>query len=247
MPKLKRVSETLEALPEAERGYYVKGQDGKYYLDFEGSSADHQALMVERQRADLAEGRLRAYGDITPEQAREAGQKLAALTGDLSDSKQKAAEASVWKAKHDELLPRVSALDAENSQLALAQLANEAFDRHNVKGRRPVLLAVKDAVRPVVENGQRVFRVFGADGKELLTKRQGAASPYMTPDEYVGDVLRNDPEYSAHFGGSGAAGSGAGGSARGGSAGSGRTIAGDPESLSANIEKLATGEVSVSS
>jgi len=246
MGKLKRVVDSLDAIAEAHRELYGKGQDGKYYLDYEGSEEQHRALQAERQRADIAEGRLRAYGDLTPETAKETAQRLAAL-GDLTDMKQKAADAAVWKAKHDELLPRVSALDAENTKLTLAEMANAAFDAHKVTGRRAVMLAVKDAVRPVVENGVRSFRVYGPDGKPLVTKRPGASDPYMTPDEYIGEVLRGDPEFSAHFGGSGAAGSGAGGNARGGSAGSSRTISGDAESLGANLEKLATGEVTVSS
>ncbi|HZM00609.1 MAG TPA: hypothetical protein VFD43_10195, partial [Planctomycetota bacterium] len=210
MPKLKRVVEALDALPEGERGYYVKGQDGKFYLDFEGAEEQHRALVSERQRAEAAEFRLKAYGDLTPDQAKETVQKLAAL-GDLTDIKQRAADAAVWKSKHDEANARLAALDRENSELALARLANESFDAHKVRGRRAVMLAVKEAVRPVVENGQRLFRVFGPDGKPLTTKRQGASDPYMTADEYIGDVLRSDPEFSAHYDGSGAAGSGAGG------------------------------------
>jgi len=241
---LKRVVDSLDAVAEAShREFYTKGHDGKYYLDYEGAEEQHRALQAERQRADIAEGRLRAYGELTPDLAKESQQKLAAL-GDLTDIKAKAAEGAVWKSKHEEAAARLAALDKENTELALARLANESFDTHKVKGRRPVMLAVKDAVRPVVENGTRLFRVYGADGKPLVTKRQGASDPYMTPDEYIGEVLRNDPEFSAHYEGSGAAGSGAGGSGRGGSAANARTVSNADIAAGGDyLDKLASGEV----
>lgn len=182
------------------------------------------------ERHKEAAAKVAAYGDLTPEQAREAVEKLKAL-GDMGDKAKldkivADMTGQVEKKYQSEIEKRDKALSTLSQQLErqivdgeLARLISGSGDPRLKGASFPLLIG---AIRSQV----KVEKVQTADGEglaarvmdpktgaPLLSRKQGDNGP-MGLEEYL-LMLREDPKYAPAFPGSGSTGSGSAGAANG--------------------------------
>ena len=250
---LKAMIQKVEDVPEALRGFYTEGEDGKVHLEAEGIedvSGLKSALEAERKERRKHERALAAFKDVDPEkyqalikesEDREAGKAKAA--GDWEKREQQLIE------KHNkELKTRDDALIAANRTIERTLVDGEATRAIAAAKGSPRLLLpeIKQRVKVLKgDDGDYVLRVVDADGTPRIGKVEGGKAAPMTIAELVAE-LREDAELARAFDGSGASGSGAAKSE--GDGGTVRTIpAGDNKAFLGNLAKIAKGEVTVAS
>lgn len=222
--RIKLLTDVAEGL----RGEYKANPDtkaGGFILDVEKTDglelADTGGLMSalekERNTATEANGKLRLFGDLTPDVARAAVAKVAEYAKNPPTDVATAVKAreteliTIHTTEKQALQQRADAADAE-----LDRLVVEETLRADViaEGGSPELLlpAIRPSVRRVkTETGQRVA-VMQPDGKnERIGKVENGASVPMTTRQLVQEVKKN-PAYAPAFpvkgGGSGGDGKG---------------------------------------
>lgn len=216
-------------LPDAVKSEYVQNEKlGKYVLNVEPVDGwgleDVKGLKTvlsdrtERQRQ--ASERLAAYGELTPEQAREAVQRLEAL-GDMGDKKkldERIAQMTgqveqKYTSKLAEKENAIKGLTDTVSRLMIDGEAARILADPKVKGSFALLIGpIRQAVK-VDSDGQGGFALKIVDpktGTPLLSQQQGNNGP-MGLEEFI-LTLRNSQEFAPAFAGSGATGGGATGS-----------------------------------
>lgn len=236
------------ALPEALRKEYVE-KDGRFVLDVtpDGDFSLHssenlkKAIENERQGSEELKKKLALFGDLDPNEAREAVKNKTVYKGG-ADERLTAAEAK-WKADFD------------------AAKAKHETERGGLQGyirKTLVAAAIKDAkgndrlllphVLPrvgVASKGDD-FEVFIADesGKPVMTKVQGSAGN-MTVAEYLAS-LRADDAFKGAFYSDQKPGNGSPPGGGGGGGGGPTTVArGDLKAAGASIEQIAAGTATV--
>ena len=219
-------NEELAALGEPLQAEYVE-RDGKYWLDvtpvgdvkLEDVGGLKRALSSERGKAKEFEKKIEALGDLDPDKAREALEKveemanwspegkvkeqLEAIKSQLSEKHKKELE----KAIHDN-----GSLTAQIEKLLVDSVATQALTDPQIKGNVKLLLPhVRSQVKVLRgDDGNFVARVVDENGVVKLTNETGSTAP-MSIKELV-TAMRDTDEFAPGFGGSGASGSGAGGS-----------------------------------
>jgi len=237
---LKAVISKLEDVAEGLRSAYRagtadEGLEGKFVLAVEGTdgwaledvSGLKSALGRERSRADKAEGKIKKFGDLDPEAAREAMTKLAEFESidpkkeadKLAQAKIEAAqkqlierhnaELGTVKTKADGYLAQVRALLIDN--VATAALAEQ-------KGSVDLLLphVQKHTRLKETDDGKFIVEVVDKDGNPRIGDSKGTP---MSVNQLVAE-MRQSEAYGRAFEGTAASGSGTRPGSAGGTGGS---------------------------
>lgn len=213
-------------------GEYVKGDDGKFRLGLdlpEGYKVENvtgltTALAKERKAAKEAADRLSKLGDVDPEAAVKAYQKVQewGKSGD-PESKLKAQvesiQAQLAEAHGKEKTVLQKQLEEQEAELREAvhlSQVDQAIARAGGKAAilKPLLLQI---TRMEKVDGKRAVRVYGNDGM-VRVNTQNANAPFTL--DMLMDELKKHPDFSVAFPATGNSGGGAtGGGAGGGSGG----------------------------
>ena len=234
-------------------------QDGSIYiLDVEPAdgfelqkiSALKETLSKERKRAGEFEDKLKAFGDITPEAAKQALEALKELDGKPLD---KAVEERIkireqqLTEKHsketkvkDEKLSTVTK-QLEHNMLTAAAISALAAKTKNVDLLLPHVLR-QMRLREV--DGKYITEIIGLDGQARITSRSNS-SEAMQLSELLEEMVKSST-YAPAFDGAGGSGSGAGGGGAGGGRNDSKAISlADSDAIGANLEAIAKGKVVV--
>lgn len=262
MPLLKLAVEKLEDIPEAVRGYYKQGQDGKFVLDAElpTSAGSEDVANLKTALAKEREDRRKAREDL--EKFRDQNGNLldaerakAALLETQKAEEEKAKAAGKWEElkqqmaeKHKSELKKLEDTTAKTHRMLEKLVVDEAATRAiSAAGGKVKVLAplIRQHLKMVEEDGEPRAVVVDAKGDPRIGDAKG--NP-MTIEQLV-EEFKNDPDYGANFQSSGATGSGAptrkaeGPGA--GRAGAKSVSINDQAGLNDNLEAIAKGLVTV--
>lgn len=225
---LKAIIDNLESVPEAVRGEYRPGtaddgQEGKFVLQVEGSngwgledvSGLKNALGRERTRADKAESKIKKFGDLDPEAAREAIEKIAEFQaidpkkeGDrIAKEKIDAAIKQIVE-KHsvelDGLNKKAGGYLGKVKALLIDNVATTALAEH--KGSVDLLLphVQRNTRLKETDDGNFVVEVVDKDGNVRIGDSKGTP---MTVQQLVAE-MRQSQTFGRAFEGSGTSGGG---------------------------------------
>jgi len=189
-----------------------------------------KTVLSERtERHKEAAARVAAYGDLTPEQAREAVEKLKAL-GDMGDKKKLdemlAGVKTQFESKYNAEIATRDEQIAKLNRWAESTLVEAEAARLLSGAVNPSLKGSYDLLIGVIRESVKVERTKVGDsegfavkiidrktGVPMLSQRQGNNGP-MQLEEFL-LTLRAQPAYAPAFAGSGSTGSGSAGSANG--------------------------------
>jgi len=196
------------------------------------------ALQSERSKREAADKAVKRFGDLDPEAARSALEKVDEIANWDPDEKLKKAkgefEAKVkaqFDAEHAKHLAKHQADLGEVTKerdLLDSQLATTLVDAALTKAITDAEGSVNLLIHPlkamvkmkVLDDGRRVPIVVDPDGTERISSKTGAVEP-MGMDELVAE-FKADAAYAPAFKGTGTSGSGATGGGATGAAGSGQ-------------------------
>lgn len=211
------------ALPEALQAEYAKSDDGSYRLKVEGEGNPADRLTEFRESAKKLDARLKAFGDLTPEQVAELRAERDALKSKAEEAAQAAAGKEQTVAQQlaemrsefaAQLKERDAALEAERRQARFRDLAGGAGVKP--QAMRYVVADLEAAGfrgdEMLTEDGRSPADVLAGMRKEqafLFEENRGAgAKPgaptsaeertrryeAMTPAELGGQLLKDVPE-----------------------------------------------------
>lgn len=248
---------TLDGLPDAIRAEYKPDPNGGFILDvtpkdgFELSNVTglKTALETERTNVRTATERLRAFGDIDPNVAREAVSKLDEIKNFDPDKKVteaiKVREQDIhrqWSGKLTEAEKTNKALMAQLNAELVTRAAVQAIS--GAKGNVDLLLPHVTSQLQMTQNGENfVVRVVGRDGRERVGGPNGEP---MTISQLVESMRSQDafaPAFAATNSGGGATNNN--GRASGGGTSPKAIRWNDSEAIGANLEEIAAGKVQI--
>lgn len=208
MPKLKAVLDTLDGLPDAQKGLYEEGEDGKFHLSAEGIEdvgGLKSALEKERKARREAEKKLTRLGDIDPDEVQRLRDEAEERAEKGDDAEKKLATAQKkFDREKTELEQKVLARDKKIHQLVAENVAKDAIEQAG--GKPKVLLPhILANVKVIEEDGDFVPVVLDAKGNERPAK---SGDKRFTLEDLVSE-LKADDEFAGAFNGTGASGSGA--------------------------------------
>lgn len=249
---LAAVVDTLDAVPEAQRGLYK--QDGeKFVLDLDGVETHPAALGLRRSRDEVlreakeakdaardAKARLDAYEGIDPAEVKRLREVASAADKRSKD-------------KDSELQTALASQRAEFDRQFAELRAERDRDRAAARDVRFEQELAEAALRGGVlkEDVKLVTRIIKGDrvrlndtGRAIVVGPDGHEAPGVTLDDFFkGEFKKTYPKF---YEASGSSGSGAaGGAPSGAPAGSKRVLASDAAGLRANAAGIAKGEVEV--
>lgn len=253
--------EAFDGLPEPLQAEYMQQEDGNFLLNvdpvdgfaLENVTGLKRTLAKTRTDMNSLKKKAEAFGDLDPQEATDAITRLAEISegGDgENDAKWKTREEQMVKRHQQELAARDEQVSQYEGQLKKLTIDNEitkALAANGVKDNKVLPVFIKNNVKMEKgENGNMRAVVLDENGHEAIGDSNG--NP-MTISQYV-EGLANDSQFALFFPGSGASGTGAtGGSGQSGSrrtGGTPKTIsADDHKAISANADKIASGEVVV--
>lgn len=262
---LKAIVENLDSVPEAIRGEYTEqsGSDGKKFFQLnvesvngyslENVSGLRSALEKERSANGEKDKRLAKFGDLDPDKAKEAIGKVAEMANWTPETKVKeqmearekqlsekhAKELKDWQEKH-------IGLNSQLESLLVDHAATAALGQHELLpgGAKILMPHIKAQIKIFDESGKKIAKVVNADGTPKISNKSGSVGD-MTIEEFIAE-MKTSPDYALAFKGSGASGSGASGGQGGGGVSTGKTIkSGDTKAMEANLDKIASGEITV--
>jgi hypothetical protein len=205
--------DTLDSIPEAQRGLYTKTDDGKYRLDLEGYEDPvglKTALTKERETARDAVKLAKAWKELgkTPEEIQELFEQKAQA------DREKLTKAGEW----DKLKAQIS--EAHAAELAKRDersgLLTKQLERHLVDAAATAALAaaggsselllphVKSRTKVIEENGEFVVRVVDASGNP----RVDGKGDFLSIKDLVREMRESDV-YAPAFKATGTSGGGA--------------------------------------
>lgn len=195
---LKRVYDSLDAVPEALREHYKEGDDGKYHLQVEGMVAKERVdefrenNVALRQQTETLQGQLKAFGDVTPERVKELEtldrkvkdkelydkDGIEAVVSERTAEMQRQHEAQVGNVK-SELEKATEAAEAHRRRLHQHVISSNVSRAAMKAGVRKEAIAdaqllaqqnwtVNEQERPVMAN-EKGEVVYGKDGVSPLT------------------------------------------------------------------------------
>ncbi len=260
MTELQAKLPTLDGIDETVATFYSEQDDGSFLLNVVGSSgfelenttALKSALGKERSNAQTAAKALKAFEGLDPKEARAAMEKLAEYADFDPDKKVeeaiKARETQMLK-KHE---TQVSSLNDEKTilmQQLESNLVTSAATKAIAASEGSVDLLLPHVLQQtrmrMTDNGSFIAEVVDREGSPRIGDSQG--NPMTIPQ--LVEEMKSSDSFARAFNSSGATGSGAtnNASATAGGTGRSRSISRfDQEALNANIEKLASGEVTIS-
>lgn len=251
-------SEDHSKLPDALRGEYVL-KDGSYVLDVVSEGGLElanvhglkTALGKEKENLRKANERLAVFGDLDPVAAKEAAAKVAEMSTWTPEQRVKEQIETQTKALKNafgvEKAALESSLGALRAQLEDTMGRSRLVEAIVAAEGSPELLApamaqrIRSRVDPTTN--KVVIEVLDANGSPGIKDSQGTP---MGMSDLVNE-FKSNPVYAPAFKGSSAAGSGASGGAKGApNSGPVRTISvSDQRGLSANLEDIAAGKITV--
>jgi hypothetical protein len=244
---------TLEGLDETLASQYK--QDGESFvldvaavdgLELRNTSGLTSALQKERENARSAQARLEKYGDLDPNGVRDALEKLEDMKDwkpqGKVDERVKALETQLAKRHANELGGRDKTITALQHQLTDTLVEGTARSELAKYTKRVELLLphVVRQVRAEYADNRVSAHAVDEHGTPRLTMRADSTDKMQIPE--LVETMRAIPEYAFAFEGSNAAGIGT--TDVGGGAGS-PVQWNDMESLSSNIDDIASGKVRV--
>lgn len=256
---LKAIVQSLDDVPEVMREHYKDRTEGGYVLQVEAVSGFSledvsglkDTLSSTREKLRKNREKLEAYGDLSPESAKDSAQKVIDMANWTPEEKVqqqiKAREQQLMERHSKEIRDRDTKLDNLKTSLEknlITTAASAAITRH--KGVPELLLpVVQRSVRMVEHNGEFIAQVIDdRTGDPMISRKSGSTDP-MSIDEFV-EGLKSTPEFGRAFEGVGATGSGAiGSTSAGGVKGKGRLQSKDQDALNRSIEDVAAGKVVV--
>lgn len=250
--KLKAVIKSLEEVDEAFRSLY-KEKDGQYHLDVEGMRPKAEIdefrnnnIELSKQLEQLRE-EIKKYDGVDLDKIKELEEKEKKLQDDKLIEKGEfdkliankvAEEAERHQSKIQELSEQVEALTGErdqaNNTVRTMKLHQKIGDVALKKGIR------KSALDDVYHHAEKYGWDIDENGELVAKDRFSSKNPgkLMSVDEYFTDVLEAEkPFYFEESSGGGASNNGG----RGGN----RIASTDQSAINSNIEKIASGEVTV--
>lgn len=223
-------------LPDALKGEYVAGKDGRYTLQvsavdgyaLEDVSALTRALSTERENASSYAAKLEKLKDLDPDAARDALQKIAKMKDWTPEEKvreqMKAREEALRTEFEKALDPVKKEKDRYWSEVQNLLVRSEAMRALAGKAEPELLLPIIEKRARVVErDGKFVAQVMDDNGAPMMhaTKdAQGRTVVVDMPLEQFALSLKDNPRYAPAFFGTGHSGSGAQGSGGGKGGGS---------------------------
>jgi hypothetical protein len=259
MPELQATMSSLEGVDESIAEFYTAQEDGTFLLnvvgnngfELENTTALKSALGKERSNAQQASKALKAYEGLDPEEARTAMNKLAEYAD--FDPEKKVEEA--MKARETQLLKKhetvLSSLQDEKTilmQQLEQNLVTSAATKAIAENEGAVDLLLPHVLQQtrmrMTDNGSFIAEVVDREGSPRIGDSQG--NPMTIPQ--LVEEMKSSDAFARAFNSSGATGSGAtNNAAPKGGTGRGRSISRhDQEALNANIEALASGEITIS-
>lgn len=251
MAKLNAVIDNLEAVDEAHRGFYERGQDGKFYLAVDGVDnlpavsglkANQQDLLTEKKRL---QDKLDALKDVDPEEYR----KLKKQMDD--EARKKAKDEGDFETRERQLIEKhTQELEKEQKRSEKLQGALEEalIDSAAVKaiekagGNTTLLLPhVKDRVK-IVEESDGSFSAQVVDAKGNPVVGDGKGNP-MSVEQLIG-TMKEDAAFGGAFKASGNSGSGAD-PAAGSSTPAGTVKATDAQEIANQAAEIVDGKVQI--
>lgn len=225
--KPRLTTDALNALPEAQRSFYVprEGHEGEHVLDvdqvdgwaLEDVGGLKNTLSAVATKRDEFKSRLEQFKDIDPNKAREALTRVEQMKDwTPTEEVQARINARVEEVKTametDLTTARQAAAELEKQveQYVLDDAIDKAIARHKMVDGGPDLMRphVRQLVELAkVEGGGYAARVKGADGQHRFSMKQGSGAKHMDVDELV-DAMAKEPRFKVLFAGSGASGSG---------------------------------------
>lgn len=257
---LKAIVESLEGLSEDVAAEYSQREDGKFQLQVDAiggleladTAGLKSALQKERQSVADLKGEVKKYGDLDPDAAREALTKVEQL-GEMTPTEK--VEQQI-RTRTEKLVAQHNAdkatlektIDGLKGQLSANLIDVAATAALNELGGNVRLLLphVRGMTRMrQTDDGRFVAEVLDENGQVEI---DGQGNPLTIPK--LVEKMKSDDTFAPAFKGSGATGSGAGGSGgnTGGTGGGGNAKSvslTDQGALNANIDKIASGEVTV--
>lgn len=210
---LKRELDSLDGLNAEIAKEYRKTASGKYVPDVDGVEVENVPTLIEtnrkiREERDGFERKLKGFGDLDPEKAREAIEQVK-RTGDLTPETlakkiQEAVdrETANLKEKLETTNKTSENLKAENRKLTTRQDISEAIRKHGADDilTRPIILQEMDVIE---KNGKESVVLRDEAGQIRVN---GKGDP-MTYDERIAQ-MKDDEKYAALFPGPGNTGPG---------------------------------------
>lgn len=219
---LKAKYEARDQIPEGQEEFYVEDESaGGFILDVESAGGYgledvtglKTSLSREREAAKKARAAVQAFGDLDPDKAREALEKVAEMSSWKPDDKVReqleARETAInakWQKEYDELKALHSSVSGQLEGHLVDAQATIALSEAG--GNAKLLLPhIKSQVKVEPDEDGR-FRVRVVDGKGTprLSNRRGQSGD-MTISELVAEMADSDT-FAPAFQGSGASGSG---------------------------------------
>ena len=215
----------VDEVPEGMQEHYSQREDGKYQLAVEAPegwaledvAGLKSAYSKEKENRKALERKVKAYGDLDPDAAREAMQKWDEIKGldpkkdadRIAQEKFEALQGQIVKKHESELAKRDETNKKLRSQLEhmmVDQAATAALAEAG--GSVDLLLPIIRSQTRVTEDddGSLTVQVLGQDGSPRITSKAGD-SGMMTIDELVQE-LRQSEKYGRAFDASGTSGSG---------------------------------------
>jgi hypothetical protein len=213
---LKVKIEKLEDVAEGERAFYKKQDDGSFLLETEGepeAGALKSTLAKERREKAELQRKLKAFGELTPEEVTEMQDRIAEIDANEAGKPNVDVDKAVEKATK----PLKTQLDQANATIAEQQSHIDRFTR--VDAARGVFekLGDWDLLEPHVLPNLKAVReeVEGADGKKVVKWVAQVVDPNTgevrdgVTIEKLADEMKASGKYGRAFDGTGASGSGA--------------------------------------
>lgn len=209
---LKAVVESLDAIPEAQRGAYAKGDDGKFHLDIDGVD-EHpavQGLKTSQSRAitesKTLKKKLEAFGDADPERVAKALKALEEAEASGTDAEKAKARVDVDKLRQKleaEAATKVTAAE-QRATTAETKIRNMVID---TRVRSAALKAgvLADDLDDVVTLTRARFDLDDTE-KVVVLDADGEPSMMSVEKFFAEEFKKAKPKFYA---GSGASGSGA--------------------------------------
>lgn len=234
--ELEPTYDNLEAVPEAQRSFYLHRDDGSYVLNvgprngmrLENVDGLRNTVQATRAERDTARRALTAFGDITPKDVTALRQEIETLQEQVSKgSKGKKAGGDdetlrQLQEKHAGELAKKDTLVSKRTSQLEKELVDGQILRHLPEGtkRNVVLPALRGIIRTqAADDGALITKVFESEQAQTprMTNREGSTED-MTVEEFMKDVFPKDfsdfvpGTRQSGGGGHGSEGSGPGGS-----------------------------------
>jgi len=148
--------------------------------------------------------------DLVTKLERLAGLESGAIKGDDLDAKlrsEREGEATKWKGKVDGLTQSAAELQEKYETTVKTNAALLAISAHKGKARALLPHVIQACKLRTSDDGHEELLVLGDDGNPRLSVEPGNTGN-MTLGEFVGSVLKKDPDFRGNFEGTGASGGG---------------------------------------